>query len=126
VDNGGCPKDSICNHDTKDVKCLCKPGFVAKGKECVDACTVNNGNCAPQADCSHVGDDQSVACKCKPGYVGNGLACADICTYNNGGCVDVAKCTHDSTTNAVKCICPEQPVVRYNGVVQCDPTPRTQ
>ncbi|CAF3981730.1 unnamed protein product, partial [Rotaria magnacalcarata] len=74
-----------------------------------DSCNIKNGDCDPNAACSHDDVTNAVKCTCKAGYTTTGSAvkivCKDTCTIKNGGCAPDVACSHDATTNAVKCTC---------------------
>ncbi|CAF4173156.1 unnamed protein product [Rotaria magnacalcarata] len=73
------------------------------------SCNIKNGDCDPNAACSHDDVTNAVKCTCKAGYTTTGSAvkivCKDTCTIKNGGCAPDVACSHDATTNAVKCTC---------------------
>lgn len=90
-------------------------------------CTVNNGGCGINADCTHDPTTHAVICKCENGYTNNGTSTsfvcigktthikktslftnrfvADTCLIRNGDCDVNANCSHAETTNEVKCTC---------------------
>lgn len=46
----------------------------------IDACTVKNGGCDPNALCSHDPKTNAVQCHCKTGYVDTDVGSAVVCT----------------------------------------------
>ncbi|CAF3718297.1 unnamed protein product [Rotaria socialis] len=149
--NGGCDQNALCSDDptTGAMKCTCKTGYTNTGCDdkvvCTgmiifskmekfphhhyisDSCTVNNGDCHSNADCSHDATTNAVQCICNTGYTNTGsgstvvctgmmisrtmetfprnLYISDSCTVNNGACDPNAFCSHDAKKNAVKCTC---------------------
>lgn len=48
----------------------------------VDSCDVNNGDCDPNAACSHDATTNAVKCTCKTGYTNTGSNFVVVCTGN--------------------------------------------
>ncbi|CAF1303926.1 unnamed protein product, partial [Rotaria magnacalcarata] len=44
-----------------------------------DSCTVNNGGCSSNANCSHNALTNAVICTCKAGYTNTGSAANVVC-----------------------------------------------
>ena len=111
VNNGGCDINSECSHAPgSDVcTCKCKAGFtntattgpvVCKGNpfcvkiNCVwqlkykllhfltDVCSVNNGGCDINADCSHAVGSDACICKCKSGFTNTAATGPVVCKGN--------------------------------------------
>ncbi len=76
--------------------CICPPGYVRDGVNCVDIdeCGFNNGGCSEHAICTNTPGARR--CTCKAGYTGDGLLCTDVneCLVNNGGCPGDETCTN--------------------------------
>jgi hypothetical protein len=76
--------------------CLCPPGYVRDGINCVDIdeCGFNNGGCSENALCTNTPGGRR--CTCKAGYTGDGELCTDVneCLTNNGGCPGDETCTN--------------------------------
>ncbi|CAF2238413.1 unnamed protein product [Rotaria magnacalcarata] len=94
---------SLCSQISSSRRVLLEDSII------LDACTINNGGCDPNAACAHHQSTGAVVCTCKAGYTNSGtvasVVCTDTCIINNGGCDPNAACTHDQSTNAVVCNC---------------------
>lgn len=113
--------------------CLCPPGYVRQGANCVDIneCGINNGGCSDFAVCTNIPGGRT--CTCKAGYIGDGTSCVDIneCETNNGTCPGDETCTN--TSGGLRC-CPRctgwdvvtracVPAIEFFSVAQSSGTP---
>ncbi|MBW1809270.1 MAG: hypothetical protein JRJ87_13830 [Deltaproteobacteria bacterium] len=90
-----CSNHGVCEVTNGEPSCICHPGYVADGLECVaqDACT--GVDCSFHGRCILEGLD--AACECDPGFYAADLSCVDgleLCSdidcNGNGWCVPTA------------------------------------
>ncbi|XP_031414613.1 stabilin-2 [Clupea harengus] len=94
-----CGPDSRCieHHETGQLMCQCKPGYLGNGNQCTSINPCLQKVCHTHAACTHVGPNQHT-CQCEAGYAGDGVVCmpVDPCQTQLGGCSsESTSCVYD-------------------------------
>lgn len=102
-----CDANAYCTAgESKQAKCVCKPGFHGDGKACIDIdeCLTANGGCDEHALCDNK-PGASPTCECVKGWAGNGKKCFDVdeCKEKTAQCVEHALCKNEPGDYACAC-----------------------
>ena len=67
---------TYCSNTVGSYLCLCNPGYIQMGGNCVDIdeCKMGTHNCSLNANCTNTIGNYS--CSCNYGYIGDGHTCS--------------------------------------------------
>ena len=98
IDNCTKGPSTYCSNTVGSYLCLCNPGYIQMGGNCVDIdeCSTGSNTCAQAPNGTCINTLGSYNCSCNPGYSGDGRTCVDIdeCKMGTHNCSVHANCTN--------------------------------